>query len=196
MIQRTQSQFWAAMSAIAIAIALIGIALRVPAVLQAVFAPKLGTDPTVDTIKNYVANHETSVATYAGRFDGRSLFFKPRAPIVKRPEPDRSVDVSVDMTPPPPTAPASYSGPPIVGVVGDTVWFKKGVKVRLGEEGNGITVLSLEGVPWEVRLGHLGGEYDVKVFSRTVTDGLQPDPMPESNFPNVAAAGTTGPVRQ
>ncbi len=195
MIQRTQSQFWAAVSAIAIVIALIGIALRVPAVLQAVFAPKLGTDPTVDTIEIYVANHETSVATYAGRFDGRSLFFKPRAPIVKRPEPDRRVEAPVDATPPP-TAPASYSGPPIVGVVGDMVWFKKDVKVRLGEEGNGITVLSLDGVPWEVRLGYLGGEYDVKVFSTTVTDGLQPDPMPKSNFPNVAAAGTTGSVRQ
>lgn len=144
--------------------------LQVPPLLGALLTPGLERQRPTARLTELLTGHEEDRVTYQSRFEGRSLFFKPPAPtprpkqITRRdpPKPAREPD-PVDTGPPPP--PREYSGPSILFVLGEEVWFRNGLRLRVGEEGDGVRVISSD-APWTVRLGFRGGEYDVPLFDR------------------------------
>jgi hypothetical protein len=155
-------------SAAAIVLATVIALWHLPQVLGALITPTPGDDPTQARLQQYLVAHAEDLATYRDRFDGRSLFFKPQPPIrtVSTPPPRREAPKVTGPPKPPPVA-RTYGGPSVNFVLGDEVWFHDGERVRVGEEGsNGVTVISAD-PPWSVRLGHLGGEYEIELFKRT-----------------------------
>ena len=148
-------------SLVAIAFASIVMAAQFVELASAVLTPSPRPDPTRARLDDYIAEHGDAMSTYRGRFDGRSLWFKPKAPpkaprvnIVKRDEPSEPPP-----PPPPPSKPRTYPGPSVSFVVGDDVWFHDGVHASVGgEEVNGVTVVAAD-PPWTVTLEYGGWEY-------------------------------------
>jgi len=63
------------------------------------------------------------------------------------------------MSPPPPAPPATYTGKKVNFLLGQTVYFVDGSRARVGDETDGVRILEVK-APWEVRLHHLGRDYD------------------------------------
>lgn len=100
-----------------------------------------------------------ALAAHGAQVKGRSLFFVP-----PRPRPPR-VEVAVDDTPREPPRPTRYGGPAITAMVNNQVWFNDGQRVRLGESGRGVKVVSMN-APWSARIEWQGVEFDVDLFQR------------------------------
>ena len=167
----------------AIAVATVVFAANLPTLLGAVLSPRSGDDKTVSLLSQYLAVHDTDLVQYQQRFNGRSVFFKPippRIPPPPRPAPVEIVEVPQG-PPPPPPIPEEYTGPSIVFVLGNEVWFTDGLTLSVGEEDQGVKVLSCD-PPWTVRLAHAGGEYDVVLLERSFpgfeTASREPQSMP------------------
>lgn len=94
--------------------------------------------------------------------DGRSMFFLP-----PRPRPPRT-DPVVDSTPREPPKPTRYGGPSLVAMVNGAVLFSDGQRVKLGESGRGVKVVSMS-APWSARIEWEGVEFDVDLFQRDST---------------------------
>ncbi len=169
----------------AIAVATVVFAANLPTLLGAVLSPRLGEDKTVSLLSQYLAVHDTDLVQYQQRFNGRSVFFKPIPP--RRDPPRRLAPVEIVKAtpepppPPPPSIPEQYTGPKIVFVLGNEVRFTGGLTLSVGEEDQGVKVLSCD-PPWTVRLAHAGGEYDVVLLKRSFpgfeTASREPQPMP------------------
>ena len=172
-------------STLFIAVAAITVLAQLPSLLEALVTPRPGTDPTQARLDKYLTGHDEDLATYRGRFDGRSLFVKPQPPPRTRvAPPPPPPDNDRDDPPPPPPPPRSYEGPTILFVLGDEVWFHDDVKVRVGEEGpNGVSVISSD-PPWTVRLGHRGAEHDIVLFERS-QPGLAEKPQTQPPMPGL-----------
>lgn len=109
-------------------------------------------------------DHVASAEKAQKRFSGRYLFYPPPAPKPPPqpyvpPPPVKEPEVVVDNTP---KVPATYEGKKPSFFVGDTIYFSDSMKLRIGEEADGITFISAD-APWSVKLGHKGGEYDVPI---------------------------------
>ncbi|MBX3403684.1 MAG: hypothetical protein KF699_09780 [Phycisphaeraceae bacterium] len=100
-----------------------------------------------------------ALAAHGSQVNGRSLFFVP-----PRPRPPRQ-DVVVDTTPREPPKPTRYGGPAITAMVNNQVWFNDGQRVRLGESGRGVKIVSMN-APWSARIEWQGVEFDVDLFQR------------------------------
>ena len=154
-------------SVVAIAFASLVMAAQLADLAEGVLTPQPREDPTRARIDSYLVEHAGAMNTYRGRFDGRSVFFKPKPP----PPPPRPIKIAerVPATPPPPPGPTAppltYSGPSISFVVGNEVWFHDGLHASVGEEVNGVTIIASD-PPWTVTLGYGGGEYAIKLFER------------------------------
>lgn len=167
----------------AIAVATVVFAANMPTLLGAVLSPRSGDDETVSRLTQYLAVHDTDLVQYQQRFNGRSVFFKPIPP---RPDPPpRAAPVKIvkapEGPPPPPPIPEQYTGPSIVFVLGNEVRFTDGLTLSVGEEDQGVKVLSCD-PPWTVRLAYAGGEYDIVLLDRSLTGfetaSREPQPMP------------------
>ena len=156
-------------SIVAIAFASLVMAAQFVELAGAVLTPRPREDPTRARIDAYLAEHADAMNTYRGRFDGRSLFFKPKPP----PPPPRVVANPPPTDPRPgparpagPTGPpATYPGPTVRFVVGNEVWFHDGMHASVGEAVNGVTIIASD-PPWTVTLGYGGGEYPIKLFEK------------------------------
>ena len=102
-----------------------------------------------------LSNHRAMV-------DGRSMFFVP-----PRPRPPR-VEQIVDDTPRERPKPSRYGGPSIVAMVNGAVLFSDGQRVKLGESGRGVKIVSMS-PPWSARIEWEGVEFDVDLFQRDST---------------------------
>lgn len=167
----------------AIAVATVVFAANMPMLLGAVLSPRLVDDQTVSLLSQYLAVHDTDLVQYQERFNGRSVFFKPIPPrreLPARPAREEIVEAPPE-EPPPPPIPEQYTGPSIVFVLGNEVWFTDGLTLSVGEEDQGVRVVSCD-PPWTVRLAHAGGEYDVVLLERSFpgfeTASREPQPMP------------------
>lgn len=96
---------------------------------------------------------------YTAQVNGRSLFVAPRAvaaadtpPI---PEPETRE----------PLRPTRYAGPSVIAMINGAAWFSNGKRVAIGEEADGVRVLSLN-APWSVHVLWEGVEFDVGLFER------------------------------
>jgi hypothetical protein len=160
-------------SAVFIAVAAITALVQMPPLLEALVTPRPGADPTQTRLDEYLAGHTEDLDTYQARFDGRSLFVKPRPP----------------SPPKPPPVPRAYEGPSVNFVLGDEVWFHDGLRVRVGEKGaNGVTVIASD-PPWTVTLGHGGGEYEIVLFERK-HEGLEDRPRARGPTPGLVRVET------
>ncbi len=168
----------------AAAVAAISVAASVPPLVAAIFAPGLDEDRTRERLTELLADHEQDRAMYEDRFDGRSLFVKPSPPPTTRIEAPRQQEPEpqmVEQSAPP--VPSSYAGPSILFVLGDEVWFHNGMKLRVGQEDQGVKVIA-SSAPWSVRLGHGGGEYDVQLFQKT-NPGMMDSPKAHRPTPGL-----------
>jgi hypothetical protein len=173
-------------SAVAIALALIGVLVQAPALVAALVAPAAGEDPTVAAVVDQVSKSQSHFAAFRQRFDGRSIFFKPdpwpqKAPPPPPPPPPTE---SVAEAPPPPRV-TVYTGPPIIYAMTHEVCFQGAIKLAVGEEKSGIKLISTEGLPWSVRVLYKEWEGDVTVFGKT---GLSLFPTEESGQPAAETA--------
>jgi hypothetical protein len=187
-----------------VAIALAGIVALsgMASVLTSAFAGGVGDGQPRQAIDKLVAEHGDKIKEYQERFTKRYVFFKPPPP----PPPPRPVDNTPTPPPPPkvdtgPTIPSTYQGSSIAWVIGEDVYFnrnpptptEKYMRIKVGEERHGHKVINLEKMPRTVRVGHMGGEYDVKVFGEaTATSSLFPStPKPSILVPGfIPAEGT------
>ena len=190
------------LSTVGLVVAGIVLVVPLPGLLAAMFTTSIGEDSAGENMQAYLAAHDRDLATYRDRFEGRSLFFRPPAPVVRLASTQRS-EKEPDLPPPPPPVPTTYGGPVVIAVLGDQVWFKsKGnLKLRVGEEGAGVKVLA-SNPPWTVKLAYAGGEYDVPVFkdyqTKFSSNSLTQRPTPGIVFANTAdravkAPGQVGP---
>lgn len=168
-------------SVAAIAFAVIVMSVQLSSLASAMLTPRLQDDPTRARLDEYLVEHETSLGAYRDRVEGRSLFFKPKPyPRPEKPAPKIVDRDPVEPVPPPEPAgpPSTYSGPRILFVLGDEVWFHNGMHLSVGEESDGVTVIA-SSAPWSITLGHDGGEYDIDLFKRSsLFDGGPPRSKP------------------
>jgi hypothetical protein len=174
-------QVWSLLFIVAAAIVVI---LSVPPVLGALFSP--GTDEAVVNTEfaRLMDLHEESQATYEARFNGRSVFFTPLQPRRTAPPPPPTREpVPIEMpTVETPSIPASYTGPSIRALLGETVWFHGGLRLAVGEKADGVEVLSVD-APWSARVAYSGGEYDVSLFENLTPFFRDPDATAGSSAP-------------
>jgi hypothetical protein len=134
-------------------------------------------DPIDPQTQQYIEKHASVALVDIERFNGRSAFFKPFRTVRAAPDPTPTPTPSTapDPTPPansgPPPPPAIYSGPKLIAIIGDEAWFRGSgtgfdsvIRIRVGEEKNGITVLST-GEPSSVTVGYRSGEYPLDLFT-------------------------------
>lgn len=104
---------------------------------------------------------------------GRTLFHRPIEP--KEPEAPKEEPKPEGPAPPP----TRYAGPAIIAMIGDTVFFDDGRRLRVGDEpDNGLEVIEPRG-PWSAVLRWRGVEFEVQLFERTTRDFLT-EPESES----------------
>ena len=110
------------------------------------------------------------------RFNGRSAFYNPIriAPPAPPPrevepieEPPEVPEAIIDPGPPP--APATYTGPPLIAIIGDEAWFRSNgtsavIVLRAGEEQDGLKLVKTM-LPSQVTVEHRRGVYDVPLFT-------------------------------
>ncbi len=193
-----------AVSLVAVSLVCIVVIVGTFAVLASALTGSIHDGLPKEVIDDLVAKHDVKTDEYATRFNERYIFYKPPP----KPAPPRPV---VDTPPPPPPpvvdttpkAPATYQGPSIAWVIGDDVYFnlvpatttEKYMRLRVGEERNGLKVLNTENLPRTVHVAHMGGEYDVKVFGDGMsTNTLFPTtPRPSILVPGFIPAGEPAP---
>lgn len=149
-------------AAIAVAVWIFG--SKLPALPSALFTEGLENDETSAFLSKYLENHAVDSQTYQARIDGRSVFFLPPAPQVPKPPTLVKKDESSGPAPPPPPPP-NYTGPTVRFLLGNEVYFHAGLRIKLGEEKQGIRILAVD-PPWTVNVAHAGGEYELTVFNQ------------------------------
>jgi len=172
-------------------------------------AASLGEAPFTELMPK----HAEHLATSQRRFNGRSFFHMPIAPPQPpAPRPPRAVDPPpqepIDLPPAaPPGPPAEYAGPKQpFGMIGNLVFFDDGEHLYVGEEDQGVRVVSVN-APWSVTLAWSGGEYERPVtfgpadahFRNALEDLVdltsRPPPPPERAAPDRGASRPTAPGR-
>jgi hypothetical protein len=159
-----------------IVIAALTVAVQVPAVVVA--ALRGGGDAEVgEKLAASMAKAEENLNSDLARFRGRSPFVKPKpirneAPVIERP-------VLVDSTPPPPPPPEEtkpavqppYRGPTIRAIALDEVWFHGDAKLKVGESGGGVKLISVN-APWSAKVEFDGWEYTVAFLTQDLSGVL------------------------
>lgn len=150
-------------SAAAIGLAAVVVGGRLTETVKAVFASGVSEDET-DPFANLGSESETLFETSRKRFDGRSMYALPTPPVRRPPPPPPRPPEPPKPPPGPPPAPASYTGPAPTAIVGDFVYFGA-LRVKLGEERDGIKVVSID-APYSIKVEHMRGTYTVPFWSR------------------------------
>lgn len=157
--------------------------ISVPSLASAIFASGLNNQSGQENLNAFLNNHEEDLGTYLDRFQGRSLFFRPPAP-AKKVVIQETIESKVE-SPKPLGPPTTYTGPKVIGVFGNVVWFRDNLKIPVGEESSGVKVLE-NNAPWSVKLAHAGGEYDVPIFSDRIKDSDEfSNPLKLKSIPGI-----------
>lgn len=167
----------------------------VPLLLD-VFRPSTSVD-AVDVTTPLLAQHETTQGMYKSRFEGRSLFFAPQDWKRKIPPPPPPPPPSPP--PPIPPPPTEYTGPKVVGMLGNTVYLEGARTIEIGKDAEGITLVEIVS-PWMVKIRHKGKEYEVAVGIKTNDANFKPitsagTPSGVTVEPATGAAGSEGGAR-
>ncbi len=161
------------------------------AVIVSPFFTQAGDQPSGNRMVALVEQYDENNAADIARFNGRSAFFKPIR-IARPTPPPPPVKEVVDLPPPPPPepvgpppAPATYTGPKLIAIIGNEAWFRNGsgsspvIRLQLGEEKDGLKLLStLE--PTMVKVQHRRGTYEIDLFDDDEPFFLE-EPLPISS---------------
>ena len=136
-----------------------------------------GAAPAERGVATGVKTYAAALDRNARRIDNRSPFFVPPRPapkVVERPKPvEKPKAVS---EPKQEKAPRRYGGPDIIAMLGDSVWLETGSRVQVGDEADGVRVISTT-PPWGARVAWRGAEFDVTLFERTTDQFLNKDEL-------------------
>jgi hypothetical protein len=147
--------------------------VQLPSVMRAGFAPGVSNVDVSERLAAMMTEHDNHQTAYRDRFNGRSVFFKPKrppaprpprstTPIVRAPDPTPTVPTE----PSAPTAPSTYRGPAIMAIVGNQVWFEGDLRLTVGdEEVDGVEVKGVN-APWSATVAYNGFDFDVDLFQR------------------------------
>jgi len=126
-----------------------------------------------DRVSPEFTRHEQMALIHRKRFEGRSLFATPlKPPSRPKPAPVVRTEPPKAVAPPKPAGPpATYGGPRPTGVIADMLVLAGGRTVKVGESGDGVTVVAIL-PPDEVRLKWSGGEYTVSLREKFDTSVL------------------------
>lgn len=178
-------------SGIATTIALIAVGIGLRDLSGAVFTSSV-SESDADPLSPLTEEATKSLADARKRFDGRSVFVMPTAPVRKPKTPPTPL---VPPTPPPdpgpPPPPSSYTGPMPSSILGDIVFFASNVQIRKGQTINGITVIETR-APWDVKLGHMRGEYTVPIWGKGNSSFFKTNPYPLTGAGGFVSTGTSG----
>ncbi len=176
-------------NAAAITVAVWMFGSKLPALPSALFTEGLGNDETSAVLSEYVEYHGVVLQTYQELIDGRSVFFLPPAP--RDPTPIKPVqEKKLPGPPPPPPTPPRYTGPSVRFLVGNEVYFHDGLRIKLGEEKQGVRVLAVD-APWTVNVAYAGGEYELTVFERIHYGIEEPTAARHAPTPGLLVVDTT-----
>jgi hypothetical protein len=149
-----------------------------------------GVDPErADRVSPEFTRHEQMALIHRKRFEGRSLFTTPlKPPSRPKPAPIVRTEPPKPVAPPKPAGPpATYGGPRPTGVIADMLVLAGGRTVKVGESGDGITVVAIL-PPDDVRLKWSGGEYTVSLrekFDTSVLSSGSSSSMGRTNPPGI-----------
>lgn len=116
------------------------------------------------------AAFDADMRTWTSIVNGRSPFFIPPEPVFD--EPEEVVADTDEEDDPVEVKPRRYEGPDIIAAMNGRIWLDNNETVRLGEEASGVRLVSLDDVPWTVRVAWRGVEFDVEIFRRNTDDFL------------------------
>ncbi len=164
-------------SGVAATIALIAVGLGLRDLASAALSSSV-SEADADPLVPLTEESAKSLADARKRFDGRSVFVMPSAP-VRRPKapPAPLTPPTPPPDPGPPPPPSSYTGPMPTSILGDIVFFASNVQIRKGQTINGVTVIETR-APWDVKLGHMRGEYTVPIWGKGGTSFFTTNPYP------------------
>lgn len=178
-------------SVAAIVLATLVMVTQVAGLVSAALTPGVSDDSITTRLNEYLDEHDEGMQTFRDRFDGRSLFFKPKRPRKPTKPPPPVVDRGDDPPPPlPPPPPRLYGGPSVIFVVGDEVWFHNGLHASVGEEVEGVKVIA-SNPPWSVTLFHAGREYELPLFRKHDLFEAAPTVNKDREFPGLKVAQGT-----
>lgn len=150
------------------------LSFTLPSLLVAIFGFGPGNPEIATMLSSLISEHEEMMTTYQARFNGRSIFFTP--PPTPKPRPNPPIQIQETQQPAPvkprPTVESvsnTYTGPSIMGIFGEEVWFvgsgfqKDILRISVGEEKDGIKIVATD-PPWSVTVQYNRGEYEVNLF--------------------------------
>jgi len=187
-------------SAVAVTVLAIVVVTGISDLGGSLLAPSV--DPErADRVSPEFTRHEQMALIHRKRFEGRSLFTTPlKPPNRPKPAPVVQAEPPKPVTPPKPAGPpATYGGPRPTGVVADLLVLAGGRTVKVGESGDGVTVVAIL-PPDQVRLKWSGGEYTVLLrekFDTSVLSSGSSSSIGRTNPPGitpVAADPSTNPA--
>ena len=163
---------------------------QVPALMRSMDAPtKVDVQPiSGDDLKARTDLFRKTLTATADKVTTRSPFYPPKP-----------------KAPPPPPTPTRYSGPAIIGMVSDSVFFADGKRLTVGSPSEGgLAVVSVD-PPWSARLRYNGAEFTVNLFERdpvklntglggsTTPPGMATEPASRSGRGNGSGPGSGRP---
>lgn len=140
--------------------ALVILAMQGSKLARALFMPSAGVGDVRKTVEEQAQRYAASFDPQMAQINGRQLFLMPvPAPVI---EVDDTPDEPIDTTP---RAPTVYTGPSVVAMINDVVWFSNGVRVAKGDRDGDIKVIDID-APWSAQVEWRGSEFTVKLFDR------------------------------
>ena len=180
-------------SAAAFGVSAYVVTIGVRAVIGAAFESSVDEE-SANPLVALEGDSSTFIETSRRRFEGRSMYALPPAP-VRRPkivEQPKPVEPPKDPGPPPP--PASYTGPMLTSIFGDYVVFSTlsddDKRIKLGETRAGVTVIEVN-APYSAKLGYQRGEYTVSLWPR-INESFLRGGVPSGRLPGLSDGAGAG----
>ncbi len=149
-----------------------------------------------DPLAALASESDAFIETSRRRFEGRSMYALPPAPVRKPRVTEAVKPVETPKDPGPPPAPTTYTGPAPTGLIDDYVMFATLAgdikRIRLGETVAGITVLEVN-APYNAKLGYQRGEYTVVLWGR-IDERLLRGGNPASKVSGIVESGSTASI--
>jgi hypothetical protein len=151
--------------------------VTIPSLLVAAFGPAPRDQAVAQRLVAATNRNSHHMQQLPDVFNGRSAFFPPPAL-----HPPRNIQIidsgkTGDIKPEVPPCPDRYTGPTMIGFVGDEVWFKprtareQVLRIPIGHADADLTVLSMN-MPWDARVNLNGCTYDLSLWNRNYAGHL------------------------
>lgn len=138
---------------------LIVLALQVTKLVGAAFMPSAGVGDVRKAVEEQAQRYAAAFDPQMAQINGRQLFLIPApAPVV-------ADDTPADEPVTEPTTPTVYSGPSIIAMINDVVWFSNGARIAAGDKDGDLKIVSID-APWSAQVQWRGSEFTVKLFDR------------------------------